>query len=114
MQRPCNNPKCGQLFTARSSVHAFCSEHCRKAVRGSEYRKAREVALYRDEYKCTQCGSEEHLETHHILPLYQGGGNSAANLQTLCKTCHKEKHRSLKAYERNEGQGEGEGYYHAA
>jgi 5-methylcytosine-specific restriction endonuclease McrA len=96
MQRQCKNPKCGRNFEPKSIIHAFCSNECRKAIRGSEYRKAREFALIRDGYACTECGSEEHLECHHINPLCKGGDNSLKNLQTLCRQHHKAKHRSWK------------------
>lgn len=116
--RPCRNPQCEQLFSPVSSIHSFCSDHCRRAVRGSEYRKAREVALYRDEYACTECGSGEKLECHHILPLCQGGDNSLDNLQTLCHKHHKAKHKSWKeatiANEYKAGNRESEVYDYAA
>ena len=42
----------------------------------------------RDGYRCTKCGSTEHLEVHHIIPISRGGGNSSVNLTTLCRRCH--------------------------
>src|SRR5687767_12783288 len=108
MERTCKHRGCGQSFEARSIIHAFCSEGCRKAARGSEFRNNRELALIRDGYACTQCGAENPLECHHIEPLCLGGDNSLDNLQTLCKPCHKAKHKNWRtAYdEREEGQTE--------
>ena len=94
--RQCKNPKCGKAFEPRSIVHAFCSDECRKALRGSEYRKARELALIRDGYACTECGCADNLECHHITPLCKGGDNSLKNLQTLCRKHHKAKHGTWK------------------
>lgn len=96
MERQCKNPKCGQTFDTKSIIHAFCSEACRKAARGTEYRHNRELAMIRDGYTCTECDVTEGLECHHILPLCQGGGNSLSNLQTLCKGHHRAKHRTWK------------------
>src|SRR5207248_7650027 len=102
MQRQCKNPKCRATFEAKSMIHAFCSDACRKAVRGTEYRKARELAFIRDGYTCTECDATDTLECHHIEPLCQDGDNSLKNLQTLCRKHHRAKHKSWKgiiAYE---------------
>jgi len=53
--------------------------------REAQWRKARTQALKRDNYCCTQCGSTEELEVHHLKPT---GGNKLDNLQTLCQKCH--------------------------
>jgi 5-methylcytosine-specific restriction endonuclease McrA len=84
------------MFSPKSSIHTFCSDECRRAVRGNEYRKARAMAFYRDEYACTECGDEQRLECHHMTALYLGGDNSLDNLQTLCHDCHRQKHRTFK------------------
>lgn len=104
MQRPCRNPKCGKLFTPKSSINWFCSDQCRRAVRGSEYRKARAIALYRDQYTCTEpgCTATTNLECHHKLPLYKGGDHSLTNLQTLCRPHHKTKHKTYKEDSKHE------------
>lgn len=102
MQRQCKNPKCGNSFHAKSIIHAFCSDECRRAVRGAQYRKNRELAFIRDGYACTECSGTEHLECHHIAPLCKGGDNSLKNLQTLCRAHHKAKHRSWKETARKE------------
>jgi HNH endonuclease len=38
--------------------------------------------------QCNECGSWQNLEIDHILPLWKGGANVAANVWILCKTCH--------------------------
>ncbi len=124
MNRECKNPKCGMTFEARSMIHAFCSDFCRKAVRGTEYRKARELAFIRDGYACTECDATDTLECHHMQPLCCGGDNSLKNLQTLCHTHHRAKHKSWKGVDYGQerqstgreghGDGEREEYDHAA
>ena len=113
MPRQCKNPRCGAKFEAKSLIHAFCCDACRKAVRGTEYRKARELAFIRDGYTCTECDAVEKLECHHVMPLCQGGNNSLKNLQTLCRKHHKAKHKSWKgvtAYEPRERESEEHDY----
>jgi hypothetical protein len=99
-----------------SKIHSFCSDACRKAVRGSDYRKARAKALFRDGYTCTEegCGTTDHLECHHCKPLYAGGDNSLDNLTTLCHYHHRQKHKSYKEIVVQYEPREHEVYYHAA
>lgn len=42
----------------------------------------------RDGHTCQDCGSNENLEIHHILPVSQGGKNVLNNLKTVCEKCH--------------------------
>ena len=46
----------------------------------------------RDGKKCSDCGSTEHLHTHHIRALSRGGTKSNANMVTLCERCHESRH----------------------
>lgn len=41
--------------------------------------------------KCAACGSTDHPEIDHILPLALGGTHSPANLQVLCRPCNRSK-----------------------
>ena len=47
-------------------------------------------------YKCPICNdwlqNGEEIETHHIIPVKQGGSNQADNLLHLHKACHKQVH----------------------
>ncbi len=51
-------------------------------------------AFERDGWMCTQCGSREKLQAHHIEPLPRGTVfdptvvHRVENLRTLCATCH--------------------------
>ena len=43
---------------------------------------------------CVNCGSEENVEYHHIVPLVLGGTNNLRNIVPLCHRCHKAAHGS--------------------
>jgi RNA-directed DNA polymerase len=51
-------------------------------------------------WKCPICGeslfNEEEIETHHIVPVAQGGRDDLENLQHLHKACHKQEHSKSK------------------
>lgn len=48
----------------------------------------RKEILKRDNHACRNCGSDEHLEVHHIIPVTMGGTKDESNLCTLCSDCH--------------------------
>lgn len=70
----------------------------------SEYEK-NAICSHHD-YKCAGCGEEHEdirkFDIDHKKPLSEGGNNTIANLQPLCKSCHKIKSASekTKPYER--------------
>lgn len=37
---------------------------------------------------CAYCGTTEHLELDHIIPIFDGGSNHRQNAQTLCRGCN--------------------------
>ena len=39
--------------------------------------------------RCVNCGSDENIEFHHIVPLAIGGTNNYGNVVPLCWRCHK-------------------------
>lgn len=43
---------------------------------------------------CVMCGSTDGLELDHIIPYFEGGSTTEANLQWLCKSCHQMKSNS--------------------
>jgi hypothetical protein len=45
----------------------------------------------RDLYRCVKCGTHRDLSLDHILPWSKGGADTAANLQTLCRSCNSSK-----------------------
>ncbi|NEQ62789.1 MAG: hypothetical protein F6K53_37660 [Moorea sp. SIO4A1] len=66
-----------------------------KFAKGSKY----EQVYTRQKGKCPICGlpicMNEAFEVHHILPIRDGGNNSAKNLTILHRHCHKAKHKHL-------------------
>jgi hypothetical protein len=55
--------------------------------------------------KCAYCGSGEHLELDHIIPIFDEGGSDRENAQTLCRGCNlwKTKFVDLPRYHANLG-----------
>jgi RNA-directed DNA polymerase len=49
-------------------------------------------------WKCPECGEAllngEEIETHHIVPVAEGGTDDVENLQHLHKPCHKQVHKT--------------------
>ncbi len=49
-------------------------------------------------WKCPECGEPlfngEEIETHHIVPVAEGGTDDAENLQHLHVSCHKQVHKT--------------------
>ena len=46
--------------------------------------------------KCCNCGSEEDLQYHHIIPLSLGGNDINSNMCCLCYKCHYKLHHNGK------------------
>ena len=42
--------------------------------------------------KCANCGSEDLVEYHHVVPLVHGGTNNLGNIVPLCHECHLKAH----------------------
>ncbi|MVO95113.1 HNH endonuclease [Rhizobium leguminosarum] len=42
-------------------------------------------------YQCQKCGTRDHLEIDHIIPLARGGDHVEDNMQALCATCNRSK-----------------------
>lgn len=40
---------------------------------------------------CASCGSDDHIEIDHILPIALGGTSERFNLQLLCRPCNRSK-----------------------
>lgn len=45
----------------------------------------------RDGGACIDCGSRERLEFDHIIPVSQGGSNTARNIELRCESCNRKK-----------------------
>ena len=65
-------------------------------AKGSKYNQ---VAKNQD-YKCPSCGqfliNGEDVETHHIIPVKDGGSDDIENLIHLHAACHKQEHNKTK------------------
>lgn len=65
----------------------------------SQHRYNLESGIYEETlgHKCVNCGSEDNIVYHHIVPLSQGGTNRLTNIVPVCIRCHKaihnDKHR---------------------
>jgi hypothetical protein len=54
----------------------------------------RQKVLMRDGYCCRNCGEggASNVHVHHVVPLAQGGNDTASNAVTLCERCHERAH----------------------
>ena len=58
--------------------------------------------------KCANCGSEDLVEYHHVVPLVHGGTNNLGNIVPLCHECHlkaHDKHSHGDAYKKAKADG---------
>ena len=81
--------KRGDFYNDRDIWDALC-----RVERGNLSNKMRFQIYERDGYRCCKCGkfgSNNDLEIDHIKPISKGGKTTYDNLQTLCKSCNKEK-----------------------
>jgi len=64
--------------------------------RPDRFEITRHIALFRDVYRCVECGGAEQLHVDHIVPIASLGvtreerspAHRVENLQTLCHACH--------------------------
>src|SRR6185503_1962305 len=49
----------------------------------------------RDKGCCARCGGRDRLEMDHIVPLAEGGSNTARNIELLCEKCNRAKGGNL-------------------
>ena len=86
--------ECGRsLRTGRSP---YCSRTCQWKFHGHYFwDSARIYVKRRDRYICAICGRRyrsRELEVDHIVEIARGGAAlEYSNLQTLCRSCHKNK-----------------------
>jgi len=52
----------------------------------------RSRVLKRDGHSCRNCGSNEDLHVHHIVPISNGGNDIESNCVVLCSSCHGRTH----------------------
>ncbi len=74
----------------------YCSRRCRWRFHGHYFwDSARSYVLLRDRYTCRICGARHRareLDVDHIVEIALGGpALEYSNLQTVCRSCHREK-----------------------
>ena len=103
--KPCAHPGCAALTDQR-----LCSAHAKQEARryerqqrdpatakryGAGWQRARAAYLSAHPL-CEMClAVGKHAPAvlvHHRVPLAEGGGNDAGNLQSLCQRCHSAHH----------------------
>jgi len=53
--------------------------------------RVRREVWRRDSERCVDCGSRERLEFDHIIPVKEGGSNTARNIELRCESCNRRK-----------------------
>jgi 5-methylcytosine-specific restriction endonuclease McrA len=89
---------CSQALATRRTP--YCSRLCQWRFQGGYFwDAARTYAIHRDRFTCRACGRRcrvAQLEVDHIVEIARGGAPlDPANLQTLCRGCHREKTRAF-------------------
>ncbi len=72
----------------------FATKHTDKST--SDWLILRQLIWDRDGKRCVDCNadlSEAPYDCHHIIPEFQGGEGKPDNLVTLCRSCHKKRHK---------------------
>lgn len=103
--------ECGVSLPSRRSP--YCSRRCQWRFAGHYFwDAARASVIRRDRFTCRHCGVRfrvRDLEVDHIVEVSRGGNPlDEANLQTLCKPCHRRKtgrFLAVRATERRSGRG---------
>lgn len=75
----------------RPSNRSRCPAHHPRNGSTRSWRQLRAEILFRDCYRCAECGAAAE-EVDHIVPLSAGGTDSAENLRSLCRACHHDQH----------------------
>jgi Holliday junction DNA helicase RuvB len=82
------------LAVADAALKMLASADEKQAARGSRDAipsAVRREVWRRDEGKCVKCGSRKNLEYDHIIPVAEGGSNTARNIELLCEPCNRAK-----------------------
>jgi 5-methylcytosine-specific restriction endonuclease McrA len=80
----------GSLVTKRQH-HANGGNRYRVRMATEQWRCERFLALERDGFRCTNCGSEAALVVHHTSYNHVGD-EWPEDLTTLCRDCHTREH----------------------
>jgi len=96
-----NNPDNLERIKAAKDYHyrtKITPERTKLSREKKHFDGIRDKILERDGHKCVKCSSSELLVVHHKDKSGRGNknnhNNSPSNLETLCRSCHIEVHRS--------------------
>jgi 5-methylcytosine-specific restriction endonuclease McrA len=82
------------LTCPRREAQRYAMSRERRARGTAKWKKARALARQRDHGRCVYCGSDRNLQVHHRTALKDGGAKyDLGNLETVCSSCHAERHR---------------------
>lgn len=78
---------------SRPGTYSDRKEWYRKEyLHSKHWRKTRNKALVKANFRCEQCGSNQRLQVHHLT--YKRLGNEAqGDLKVLCSNCHRYIHK---------------------
>ncbi len=90
--------ECGCELASRRTP--YCSRRCQWKFHGHYFwDSARSYVMLRDRYTCQLCGTRRRareLDVDHRIEIARGGAAlQYANLQTVCRPCHREKTRQF-------------------
>ena len=78
-------------FERLSTRHNGAETHEIRTNRERIPENVRRAVWRRDQGKCARCGSRDKIEYDHIIPISEGGGNTARNIELLCQQCNRSK-----------------------
>lgn len=79
-------------FLAKGRKGSFVDIHGYDYLAGADMQNRHDLVMLRDHFKCLECGSQRHLQVHHVVTRAQGGSDNIDNLTTLCDPCHDKHH----------------------
>jgi 5-methylcytosine-specific restriction endonuclease McrA len=99
-KRWCGQNQCKDIIDYKVK-HANYKKAKKKMMKGT-FRHGvsgdlREYIKNRDDFTCRLCFDKQDtksLQVHHIIPVANGGNDSATNLVLLCSSCHTDLHRN--------------------
>jgi 5-methylcytosine-specific restriction endonuclease McrA len=78
------------------NIHYDHSDEPSERIEWNKIRKHITPQIFsRDGKFCKKCGSTEHLEIDHVVPIFHGGTSALDNLQVLCRHCNRTKRAKL-------------------
>jgi hypothetical protein len=92
------NKKSAQLSCSSCGKKCYLKFEIKEYKKNNRERipdKIRREVWRRDEGKCVKCGSREKLEFDHIVPVSEGGSNTARNIELLCEKCNRIKSNKI-------------------